>query len=90
MDICFRILLINPVSRWSNLASMVFSSQRLSEKPSKFNLSGDASAGYAWKASSGSGQVFPIMYLRNSIFFMKSSKFAVILLELAFKHKSIP
>ena len=40
-----------------------FSSQRLSEKPSKFNLSGDASAGYAWKASSGSGQVFPIMYL---------------------------
>lgn len=57
-----------------------FSSQRLSEKPSKFNLSGDASAGYDWKASSGSGQVFPIMYLRNSIFFMKSSKFAVILL----------
>ncbi len=33
-----------------------------------------------WRASSGSGQVFPIMYLRNSIFFMKSSKFAVILL----------
>ena len=33
-----------------------FSSQRLSEKPSKFNLSGDASAGYDWKASSGSGQ----------------------------------
>ena len=26
------------------------------EKPSKFNLSGDASAGYDWKASSGSGQ----------------------------------
>ena len=33
-----------------------FSSQRLSEKPSKFNLSGDASAGYDWRASSGSGQ----------------------------------
>ena len=25
-------------------------------------------------------KIFPIMYLRNSIFFMKSSKFAVILL----------
>ncbi len=33
-----------------------FSSQRLSEEPSKFNLSGDAFTGYHWRASSGSGQ----------------------------------
>ena len=31
-----------------------FSSQRLSEESSKFNLSGDASAGHHWRASSGS------------------------------------
>ena len=31
-----------------------FSSQRLSEEPSKLNLSGDASAGHYWRASSGS------------------------------------
>ena len=31
-----------------------FSSQRLSEEPSKLNLSGDASAGHHWRASSGS------------------------------------
>ena len=33
-----------------------FSSQRLSEESSKFNLSGDASAGYDWKTPSGNGQ----------------------------------
>ena len=33
-----------------------FSSQRLSEKLSKFNLSGDAFTGYHWRTSSGSGQ----------------------------------
>ena len=33
-----------------------FSSQRLSEEPSKFNVSGDAFTGYDWRASSGSGQ----------------------------------
>ena len=33
-----------------------FSSQRLSEEPSKFNLSGDAFTGYNWKAPSGSRQ----------------------------------
>ncbi len=30
--------------------------QRLSEEPSKFNVSGDAFTGYHWRASSGSGQ----------------------------------
>ncbi len=33
-----------------------FLTQRLSEEPSKFNVSGDAFAGYDWRASSGSGQ----------------------------------
>ena len=33
-----------------------FSSQRLSEEPSKFNVSGDTFTGYHWRASSGSGQ----------------------------------
>ncbi len=33
-----------------------FSSQRLSEEPSKLNVSGDAFTGYDWRASSGSGQ----------------------------------
>ena len=33
-----------------------FSSQRLSEEPSKFNLSGDAFTGHDWRTSSGSGQ----------------------------------
>lgn len=30
--------------------------KRLSEEPSKFNVSGDAFTGYHWRASSGSGQ----------------------------------
>ncbi len=33
-----------------------FLTQRLSEEPSKFNVSGDAFTGYDWRASSGSGQ----------------------------------
>ncbi len=34
----------------------MISSQRLSEEPSKLNVSGDAFTGYDWRASSGSGQ----------------------------------